>query len=156
MSNGLNLPQNYTEEVLKQLNSLLADYEIYYQNLRGFHWNIKGKDFFALHGKFEELYNSAAEMIDTIAERILTLGGTPFHTFSTFLKNAEIKEAENVCDSKSSIIITIENIKFLIAKQRNIVKLASTHFDDGTVTVLADFITNQEKILWMLSSYLDE
>ena len=43
-------------EIANELNSLLANYQIYYQNLRGFHWNIQGRNFFELHEKFEELY----------------------------------------------------------------------------------------------------
>jgi starvation-inducible DNA-binding protein len=57
---------------------------LYYQNLRGIHWNIKGRAFFDLHVKFEELYNDANMKVDEIAERILTLGETPLHTFDDY------------------------------------------------------------------------
>ena len=42
-------------EIASELNVLLANSQIYYQNLRGFHWNIQGRDFFELHLKFEDL-----------------------------------------------------------------------------------------------------
>ena len=64
-------------KVVESLQQLLADYQVFYANLRGFHWNIKGHGFFVLHSKFEDLYNNAAEKVDELAERILMLGGVP-------------------------------------------------------------------------------
>jgi starvation-inducible DNA-binding protein len=74
-----------TTEIASELNVLLANYQIYYQNLRGFHWNIQGRDFFELHVKFEELYNDGAIKIDEVAERILTIEATPLHSFTDYL-----------------------------------------------------------------------
>ena len=73
-----------SEKLIIELNQLLSDFHIYYQNTRGFHWNIKGKRFFELHVKFEELYTEALTSIDEIAERILTIGGTPLHAFDDY------------------------------------------------------------------------
>src|SRR5690554_6958370 len=75
-----------------KLNKLLADYQIYYQNLRGLHWNVKGVKFFMLHEKYEEYYDEAAETIDEIAERILMIGGKPLHSYDAYLQTAELKE----------------------------------------------------------------
>jgi starvation-inducible DNA-binding protein len=74
-TNILGLPVKETEEIVSELNLLLSNYQVYYQNLRGIHWNIRGKRF-DLHVKFEELYNDSQLKIDMIAERVLTLGGT--------------------------------------------------------------------------------
>ena len=76
---GLNIEKS--KKVAENLNDLLSNYQLFYMNLRGFHWNIKGKKFFELHLKFEELYNDALIKVDEIAERILTLSETPFHSF---------------------------------------------------------------------------
>ena len=59
---------------------------MFYTNLRGLHWNVKGNRFFGLHAKYEELYNDAAEKVDEIAERLLQLGATPENRFSEYLK----------------------------------------------------------------------
>ena len=50
--NYLNLDPKKTEATVEQLNVLLADYHIYYQKLRNFHWNVVGENFFDLHEKF--------------------------------------------------------------------------------------------------------
>ena len=73
-TNILGLPVKESELIIVELNVLLSNFQVYYQNLRGIHWNIRGKRFFDLHVKFEELYNDSQLKIDLIAERVLTLG----------------------------------------------------------------------------------
>ena len=82
MENLVGIDRKKAEKLVIELNVLLADYEVFYQNLRGLHWNIKGREFFELHEKFEELYKEAFEKIDEIAERVLTLEGEPLHTYT--------------------------------------------------------------------------
>ncbi len=88
----LHLNEKKVADVVSALHQLLADFQVHYTNLRGFHWDIKGHGFFVLHGKFEDMYNDAAEKVDEIAERILMLGGTPENKFSEYLKVAKVKE----------------------------------------------------------------
>lgn len=154
MKNIIGIDKEKATELSRKLNDLLANYQLFYQNLRGLHWNIKGKEFFELHLKFEEFYNDAVIKVDEIAERILTLEGEPYHTYSDYLKTAEIKEEKNIIDGKQGVTITINNFKILIAKERSILSLASNADDEGTVSLMSDYISQTEKILWMLNSYL--
>lgn len=137
-----------------KLNGLLANYEVYYQNLRNFHWNVSGANFFELHAKFEELYNSANLGIDETAERILTLGERPFSSFEEFLKNSKIKEAKNITDPKKMVEIVRDNLNTLLELERDVIETASAQNDEGTVTLISDYINAKEKIVWMLSAYL--
>jgi starvation-inducible DNA-binding protein len=84
--NAIGLDSEKVENLAEKLNLLLANYSIFYQNTRGYHWNIKGEKFFELHLKFEELYNDLLLKIDEVAERILTLGHSPLHNFSDYRK----------------------------------------------------------------------
>ena len=154
MKNLVGIDKNKAAELSKKLNQLLADYEIFYQNLRGFHWNIKGKEFFELHTKFEELYDDAFIKIDEIAERILTLEGEPLHTYTDYLKITNIKEAKNVTNGVKGVEIIVNNFSTLISTEREILDLASEANDEGTVSLMSDYITQTEKTLWMLNSYL--
>ena len=63
-TNKIGLPVKESELIVLELNVLLANFQVYYQNLRGLHWNIRGKRFFDLHLKFEELYNDSQLKID--------------------------------------------------------------------------------------------
>lgn len=135
------------------LNDLLANYQIFYQNLRGFHWNIKGEKFFELHLKFEELYNDVILKIDEIAERILTLGLTPLHTYSDYLSVSEIRETKDLSDSGSTVELTLSSFQVLIVKERSLLKHAQEFGDEGTAALMSDYISQQEKTVWMLSAY---
>lgn len=142
------------EELVEKLNHLLADYQIFYQNLRGFHWNIQGKEFFELHLKFEEFYNDAVIKIDEIAERILTLGGEPLHSFSDYLNTTSLAESKGVTNGVEGVRIVVQNFAELIQKERAILALAGDAADEGTVSQMSDYITETEKTLWMLNAYL--
>lgn len=154
MKNLIGLDQKKAANLIIELNDLLANYQLFYQNLRGLHWNIKGKEFFELHLKFEELYDDAVIKVDEIAERILTLEGEPLHTFTDYLKTAEIKEEKHVTNGTQGVEIIVSNFSILIGKERNILSLAAEAEDEGTVSLMSDYITQTEKTLWMLSSYL--
>ncbi len=136
------------------LNTLLANYQIYYQNLRGFHWNVTGINFFGLHEKFEELYLEAAETIDEIAERILAVGGQPLHTFEDYLETASITSAPNVIKGEKTVEMTLENSKVLLKQLNELLKLASDENNEGTVAMVSELISVTEKRIWMLAAFL--
>lgn len=142
------------QKISNGLNELLADYHIFYMNLRGLHWNIKGPQFFALHGKFEELYDNSAEKIDEIAERILSLGQKPVHSLGEYLKMSSLKEVKDISGAKAALEATLEGFKHLIAKQREVLSLADELEDESTNAMMSDYISEQEKIVWMLISTL--
>ncbi|QGY46301.1 DNA starvation/stationary phase protection protein [Maribellus comscasis] len=142
------------QKVVEKLNKLLADYQIYYQNLRGLHWNVKGAMFFMLHEKYEELYGQASEVIDEIAERILMVGGEPLHTFGDYVQTATLKEVKNVSDGKAGVEIVLENTRFLLENFNEIMEAAEEAGDEGTASLMSDWIGFAEKQIWMLESYL--
>ena len=84
--NYIGMKEKAIEETVQSLNELLANYHLYYQNLRNYHWNISGEHFFDLHEKFENLYNDAKVSIDEIAERILTLRMKPVSTLKEYIE----------------------------------------------------------------------
>lgn len=153
-TNSIGLDPQKSKELSDKLNVLLADYSIFYQNTRGFHWNIKGDKFFELHVKFEELYNDLLLKIDEVAERILTLGSTPEHTFSAYAELAGIKESPKVSGGIKAMEHILESFKVLIVLQREILDLSSEANDEGTNALMSDYIREQEKLVWMYSAYL--
>lgn len=151
---NIGLEKQDSVEIADKLNELLANYHIYYQNLRGFHWNIKGVHFFQLHAKFEELYNNALTKIDALAERILTIGQQPLHTFSDYVRVSSIEEASNLTGDKETIEATHENLSLLIGLEREILSLAAERGDEGTVSFISEDINENEKTLWMLKAFM--
>ena len=92
----ISLEEKELKPIVDHLNDLLANYHVHYQKLRGCHWNIKGSHFFTLHIKFEELYTNAQLTIDELAERILTIGKSPYSTFSEYLEISKLKEINTI------------------------------------------------------------
>ncbi|MDO5105653.1 Dps family protein [Capnocytophaga sp.] len=154
--NALGLDKSKTEKVANELNVLLANFQTYYQNLRGVHWNIKGKRFFELHVKFEELYNAAQMQVDEIAERILTLGFTPFHTFEEYVKNSKVPVGRNVSDDDKTVRLIVDSISELLKIERTLLDTSDEANDEGTNALVSGLITEQEKNIWMLKAYLNE
>lgn len=153
-ANQIGINTQKAETLAKELNILLANYSLFYQNVRGCHWNIKGNKFFELHVKFEELYNDLIIKIDDIAERILTLGFNPDHQFSNYLEVSTIKEHKETSKDTTSIESIVNSFSILITLQRDILKLAQETDDEGTASLMSDNIREQEKLIWMYGSYL--
>lgn len=152
--NQIGLDKARSVELAAMLNELLAHYSLLYQNARGYHWNIKGEKFFELHLKFEELYNDLLLKIDEIAERILTLGHSPQHKYSSYLKTSEIKESDQVSEGKKSVAEILDAFKTLLVRQRAILNLSADIGDEGTNALMSDYIREQEKMVWMYSAFL--
>ena len=156
MNNSKIIGLNKTDcqQISEKLNILLADYSVFYQNTRGAHWNIKGDKFFTLHPKFEELYNTLVLKIDEIAERILTLGSTPNHNYSDYLTLSTIKESKEVSDANKAVENILASFKIVIDLQREILDMTEKAGDEGTNSQMSDYITEQEKEVWMYNSFL--
>jgi len=154
--NSIGLDAHKSAELATDLNSLLANFQRYYQNLRGIHWNIKGKRFFDLHVKFEELYDDANLKVDMIAERILTLGGVPQHTFEDYIQNSRVPIGKNITKDEDAIRLIVDSLKELLLIERRILDASDEAHDEGTNAMMSDFITEQEKTVWMMKAWLAE
>ena len=154
--NSLGLDTLKTKDIANDLNHLLANFQIYYQNLRGIHWNIKGKRFFDLHVKFEELYTDANVKVDMIAERVLTLGETPLHTFQDYMGKAQVPVGKNISEDEKSVQLIVDSLTELLKIERIILDKSDEANDEGTNSMMSDFITEQEKTVWMMKAWLGE
>jgi len=152
--NTIGLDKKKSKQLAEKLNVLLANYSIFYQNTRGFHWNIKGDKFFELHVKFEELYNDLLLKIDEVAERILTLGFSPEHNYSKYAQLSQVKESAKVTDGVKSVEQILEAFKSIIVLQRDILAISADANDEGTNALMSDYIRAQEKQVWMYSAFL--
>jgi starvation-inducible DNA-binding protein len=154
--NNVGLEQNALNPVIAKLGEVLANYQVFYTNLRGFHWNIQGDKFFELHELYEEYYNEMAEKIDEVAERIVMLGGVPENNFSSYLKISEVKEISKVFDWKTGVKNVLETLQLFVGKLRELHALAIKSGDHGTVSLANHGIKLFEKKIWMLSAYLKD
>ena len=153
----ISLEEGKVKPVVDHLNDLLANYHIYYQKVRGCHWNVKGLSFFTLHLKFEELYTAALTTIDELAERILTLGKPPYSTFKDYIATSKIKEVQTI-GLKDTLMVKaiIDDLAILISLEREILDITAAAGDDGTNDMINRFMQFNEKNTWMLRSFVNE
>lgn len=154
--NTIGLDSKLSKDIATDLNTLLANFQLYYQNLRGIHWNIKGKAFFDLHVKFEELYDDANTKIDELAERILTLGETPLHTFQDYVEQAKVPVGKNISEDEKAVRLIVDSLAQLLLLERAVMEKSGDANDEGTSSMMSDFITEQEKTVWMMKAWLNE
>ncbi|MEO0505796.1 MAG: ferritin-like domain-containing protein [Bacteroidota bacterium] len=143
-----------TAEIVVNLNTLLADYQIFYNKLRNFHWNIEGPEFFELHEEFEKEYNTVKENIDIIAERIRVFGVKPNFTLK---KSLELSKIDETSESKSAIEMVRAVLKDFEIIHDDILSAIGAALDTGDIAteqMLTDFLRALEKRNWMFTSYL--
>lgn len=154
--NAIGLDSTKAAQLAEKLNELLANYSLFYQNTRGYHWNIKGEIFFELHLKFEELYNDLLLKVDEVAERILTLGHSPNHNYSDYKKTSKIAESIKVSDGITAVKEILNSFQTVIMLQRELLSLSAEAGDEGTNALMSDYIRMQEKLVWMYSAFLNK
>ena len=154
--NQIGLDRMDAGELSEKLNLLLANYQLFYMNVRGFHWNIRGHKFFELHQKFEELYTDSLTKIDEIAERILTLGFIPLHSYSDYSDTSRVEEAKNISDPEGAVREILKGYEILLPLERELLELSAKSNDEGTNSLMSDYIREQEKSVWMYSAYLND
>ena len=151
--NYLNIDNQKILPVVTELNDLLADYHVYYQKLRNFHWNILGKNFFDLHNKFEEMYNDTRLKIDEVAERIVTLKYHPISKLSDYIEVSRIKESTPLLSDAEMVEEVIGDHKIILEQLSKIVDRANKCKDEGTIDLMGAYIRELEKSTWMLNAW---
>ncbi|GHA30030.1 DNA starvation/stationary phase protection protein [Salinimicrobium marinum] len=149
----LNLDKEKTGKTVEELNILLADYHLYYQKLRNFHWNIIGQNFFDLHEKFEELYDDAKLKVDEIAERILTLRFQPTSNYSDYLKKSNLKESSSDLSDGQMVSMLLEDHGKILRQMTKVIETADKNGDEGTIDLIGAYIRELEKTSWMLDAW---
>lgn len=137
----------------QKLNRLQSDYQVLYQKLRNYHWNVVGRQFFGLHAQFEAMYNEVATHIDEIAERTLALGGKPVTTLAAQLKLASLKEDESSPAAEIMVANLRADLETLNAQLREVSKAAGDAADIATLNLVDGIADGQEKTVWMLRAF---
>lgn len=136
-----------------ELSRLLADYQVLYQKLRGYHWTVTGPLFFGLHAKFEALYLDAAEKVDALAERLAARGARPPVTLKEVLQLARLAEDEGRPAPLEMVKRIESDLEVLNQSLRAGARTAADAGDTATVNLLDGYADGQEKELWMLRAF---
>ena len=143
-----------TAEIVVHLNTLLANYQVFYNKLRNYHWNIEGPDFFELHEQFEIEYNTVQKNIDILAERIRVFGIKPNFTLKKTLELSKIEESEEKTAALEMVREVLQDYEVLHNTMISAIGAALDTGDIATEQMLTDFLRNLEKRNWMFTSFL--
>ena len=140
--------------VTDMLNKQVANWSVMYIKLHNFHWYVTGEQFFTLHAKFEEFYNEAAQHIDELAERLLSLGGKPIATMKGCMELASIQEATGNESTTEMVQTTVNDFTQIISELKTGMELAESSNDKTTGDMFLAIHSSLEKHVWMLNSFL--
>lgn len=145
-----------TKSLTDRMNQQVANFSVLYMKLHHYHWYVKGRDFFTLHLKFEELFKEAALHLDTIAERMLVLRALPAATLQEALELSVIKEATGEEDAQGMVSALAEDIDTLCNELTETISIAEEQEDGPTADMFVHIRTSLEKHQWMFEAYLAE
>jgi len=156
MKNIIGINEESRKAVSDQLVKLLADEFVLYTKTRNAHWNVEGSDFHSMHLFFESQYEALDDAMDSVAERIRTIGHYAPATLKSFLDLTHLTEkTRDKNDSFSFIKELLEDHESIIEFIRgNIDPFASKYHDYGTSDYITGLMEGHEKMAWMLRSHL--
>ncbi len=155
MTIDIGITENNREHIANELSKILADEFVLFTKTKNAHWNVEGIDFYDKHNFFEELTNQLDEFIDSIAERIRTLGHYTPASLKSYLELTQLTESNSKYDSQYLIKDLLAGHESLISHLRkNIKKFADDYDDAGTSDFITGLMKDHEKTAWFLRSML--
>lgn len=154
----LGLPVEKREEIIKQLNQILADTMTMRDLYKKSHWQVSGPTFYQLHLLFDKHYGEQLELVDVIAERIMALGGI---SISMSHDVAEATNIERPPRGREEVPVQISRLleghEIIIKETRVSARRATDLGDDGSNDLLvSDVLRTNEAQVWFLSEHLVE
>ncbi len=147
----LGFPALEIAHLTSKLNTLLANLNVHNQKMKSFHWNVEGDDFFELHDKFQEFYQTSSSSIDWVAERIRVFGNKPDGHLAQYLKNAEITESDVDSNPKEMVTATLVDFEIICDHLKICIDAANAMNDAASSVKLASFLENYQTQFWQLS-----
>lgn len=152
---NIGIDESSREQIAGGLSRLLADTYTLYLMTHNFHWNVTGPFFRDLHLMFEEQYTELATAVDSIAERIRSLGYPAPGTYATYAKLSSIKEVEGVPSAQDMVGMLVAGNEAVVRTAREVLPLAQDVGDESTASLISDRMVVHEKTAWMLRSFLE-
>jgi starvation-inducible DNA-binding protein len=153
---NIGITEKNKEQIAEQLNKILADEFVLYSKTLNAHWNITGPDFHTAHVYLETLYNEQQEIVDTVAEKIRTLGHYALGNLSQYVKVSHLSEKlTGKFDSQNLFKELLEDHESIIIFLReNIGPFGEKYGAEGISDYITSLMEQHEKTAWMLRAHL--
>ncbi len=154
---NIGLSEEQRQGVIDLLNKDIADAYLLLIKTKKYHWDVVGPQFRSLHELWEEQYQALTENIDSLAERVRTLGGYPIGTAQGFLDLATVKETPGTVPLATEMVARlVEDHETIIRNFREQIDQCSEEFhDEGTTDFITGLMEQHEEMAWMLRSFIE-
>ncbi len=143
--------------ITQALNAALIDGLDLHSQIKLAHWNIKGPHFAALHPLFDTFATDLATENDTVAERILTLGGLAVGTARHVAKNSSLPDyPQEATSAMEHVALLADRIGKYLESVRAARDVSEKASDDDTVDLLTGIVVAFEKHAWFLHATLEK
>lgn len=147
-------PAAGANQVALALGKLLADTHALYLKTHGYHWNVRGPQFPALHHLFEEQYKSLWASLDEIAERIRALGALAPQGYASMANLTGVKDGDPHWSAQEMLRDLLTDHEQVCGTVKAAIQAAEAARDAATVDLLNDRLAAHEKHAWMLRATL--
>ena len=156
MNIDIGIPEDKRKVIAEGLSRLLADSYTLYLKTHNYHWNVTGPQFRTLHLMFEEQYTELAQAVDSIAERIRSLGEPAPGSYAQFAELSSVKEETGFPSAEDMVKNLVIGHETVAKTARSVFPSAEKGNDEATLDLLTQRIQLHEKTAWMLRSLLEK
>lgn len=142
-----------TAEIVKELNTVLSTYQVFFHKLQNFHWNVTGSDFFDIHDITQEMYETALTDIDEIAERVRVFGQIPVYKMKDYMDRSLIKESQHDLSAEFMAKQLISDLEILIETFIGLHEASAKNGDVGGTFLASQMINKLETNHWKISTW---
>ena len=145
----IGISESDRKSIADALSSVLAETYALYLKTHGYHWNVEGPQFNALHTMFETQYNDLWASLDELAERIRSLG---FYApaGAAIYANSAIEADRDVPAATQMVANLVVDNETVIRTARKALQLAADKGDDASADLMTQRVAVLEKAAWML------
>lgn len=150
------LEDNARKTSITELNARLADALALSAAIKQAHWNVKGRNFIAVHELFDTVFSRLQEHVDLMAERIQVLDGVAIGTVEKVAKASSLKEyPTDLTKSEDHIKAVCERMRDYGAKVRAAIDATADAGDANTADLFTAASRTADKDLWFMESHLE-
>jgi starvation-inducible DNA-binding protein len=150
------IPEAARKQIIELLQPRLAETIDLNLQSKQAHWNVKGPHFLALHQLFDQVYEKTGEAVDTLAERIVQLGGTADGTIQAVAKASKLTAYPMTISTGKEHLEALAGAVALAGKSvRKAIDHATEMRDADTADILTSISEEFDKQLWFIEAHLE-
>ena len=151
------ISQSRRIELTTLMNQRLADAIDLQMQMKQAHWNVKGPSFIALHELFDKVDEAVEEYVDTIAERIVQLGGIAEGTVRVAAERTRLEEYPlRIAEGMAHIEAVARALSCFGRETRNTIEIVEELEDAGTADIFTEISRGIDKWLWFVEAHAQD